>query len=227
MRHRKSGKKLGRNTSHRKAMMRNLVTSFFDHEKITTTDARAKELKKMAEKLITLAGRGDLHSRRLALQVIRDKKVVAKLFDTIAPRYADRPGGYTRIIKLGRRPGDAAPVSIIELVSVEEKAKSKKKGKGAAKKKESVAPTTAKAPAAPPEKTAKDKTDETKAEEKADALEAEAQPEQTDQSDADVQSAAVEGEVEIAEAEADAPAAEAVEPAAEDEDPDAGEPEKK
>jgi ribosomal protein L17 len=84
MRHRKSGKKLGRNTSHRKAMMRNMVTSFFDHEKITTTDARAKELRKMAEKLITMARRGDLHSRRLVMQVISDKKIVAKLFDTIA-----------------------------------------------------------------------------------------------------------------------------------------------
>ncbi len=127
MRHRKSGKRLGRNTSHRKAMMRNMVTSLFDCEKITTTDARAKELRKMAEKLITLASRGDLHSRRLALEVVRDSKTVDKLFETIAPRYADRPGGYTRIIKLGHRAGDNAALSIIELVEETFTAKPKKK----------------------------------------------------------------------------------------------------
>ncbi len=137
MRHRKSGKTLGRNTSHRKAMMRNMVTSFFDLEKITTTDARAKELRKMAEKLITMARRGDLHSRRLVLQVVRDNKTVAKLFDVIAPRYTDRPGGYTRIIKLGHRAGDNAALSMIELVEEEVVAKPKKKkapAKKAAKK---------------------------------------------------------------------------------------------
>jgi large subunit ribosomal protein L17 len=142
MRHRKSGRKLGRNTSHRKAMMRNMVTSFFDSEKINTTDARAKELRKMAEKLITMARRGDLHSRRLVLQVISDKKIVAKLFDVIAPRYADRPGGYTRIIKLGHRAGDNAALSMIELVEEEIAAKPKKKkapAKKAAKKVEAPA----------------------------------------------------------------------------------------
>ena len=127
MRHRISGSKLGRNTSHRKAMMRNMVTSFFDCEKITTTDARAKELRKVAEKLITMAKRGDLHSRRLALQYVRDSKTVAKLFDTIAPRYTDRPGGYTRIIKLGHRAGDNAALSLIELVEEELTVKPKKK----------------------------------------------------------------------------------------------------
>ncbi|MBW2452392.1 MAG: 50S ribosomal protein L17 [Deltaproteobacteria bacterium] len=127
MRHRKSGKRLGRNTSHRKAMMRNMVTSLFDHEKITTTDARAKELRKVAEKLITMAKRGDLHSRRMALEVVRDKQVVAKLFETIAPRYQKRPGGYTRIIKLGHRAGDNAALSIIELVEEEFTPKPKKK----------------------------------------------------------------------------------------------------
>ena len=127
MRHRKSGRKLGRNTSHRKAMMRNMVTSFFNCEKITTTDARAKELRKMAEKLITMARRGDLHSRRMALEVVRDRKTVAKLFETIAPRYIDRPGGYTRIIKLGLRAGDNASLSMIELVEEEFTAKPKKK----------------------------------------------------------------------------------------------------
>ena len=137
MRHRKTGRKLGRNTSHRKAMMRNMVTSFFECEKITTTDARAKELRKMAEKLITMARRGDLHSRRLVMQVVRDNKTTAKLFDTIAPRYADRPGGYTRIIKLGHRAGDNAALSMIELVEEEVVVKPKKKktpAKKAAKK---------------------------------------------------------------------------------------------
>ncbi len=127
MRHRKSGKRLGRNTSHRRAMMRNMVTSFFNSEKLTTTDVRAKELRKLVEKLITLARHGDLHSRRLALQFVRDTKTVAKLFDTIAPRYNDRPGGYTRIIKLGHRAGDNASLSMIELVEEEFTAKPKQK----------------------------------------------------------------------------------------------------
>jgi large subunit ribosomal protein L17 len=97
-------------------MFRNMVTSFIKHEKITTTDAKAKELRPIAEKMITLGKRGDLHARRLAAAYIRDAKTVAKLFTEIAPRYADRPGGYTRIIKLGMRPGDAAELSIIQLV---------------------------------------------------------------------------------------------------------------
>jgi len=127
MRHRNSGKRLGRNTSHRKAMLRNMVTSLLEHEKITTTDARAKELRPLTEKLITLAKRGDLHSRRQATEVIRDRKTVAKLFERIAPRYADRPGGYTRIIKLGHRLGDNAALSLIALVeeAVTPKAKQK------------------------------------------------------------------------------------------------------
>lgn len=116
MRHAKAGRRLGRKTSHRIAMFRNMVTSFFDHEKITTTDAKAKELRSIAEKLITLGKRGDLHARRLAASYIRDPKIVAKLFSQIAPRYTARDGGYTRIIKLGIRPGDVAEVAIIELV---------------------------------------------------------------------------------------------------------------
>jgi len=146
MRHMKSGKRLGRNTSHRKAMMRNMVTSLFEHEKITTTDARAKELRKMAEKLITMARRGDLHSRRLVMQVVRDKNVVARLFDQIAPRYKERPGGYTRIIKLGHRSGDNASLSVIELVEEEFTAKPKKKTP-AKKASKSVKPVAAEAPA--------------------------------------------------------------------------------
>ena len=126
MRHRKAGRTLGRNSSHRRAMLRNMVTSLFEHEKITTTDARAKELRKIAERMVTLGKRGDLHARRQALDVIQDKKVVAKLFERIAPRYAERPGGYTRIIKLGIRSGDNASVSVIELVEEEFTAKPKK-----------------------------------------------------------------------------------------------------
>jgi large subunit ribosomal protein L17 len=116
MRHNKSGRRLGRKTSHREAMFRNMVTSLLNHEKITTTDAKAKEIRSVAEKMITLGKRGDLHSMRLAASYIREKSVVTKLFASIAPRYKDRAGGYTRIIKLGLRHGDTAPVSIIELV---------------------------------------------------------------------------------------------------------------
>ena len=116
MRHRKSGRKLGRSSSHRKALFRNMVTSLLEHERIQTTDAKAKELRGIADKMITLGKRGDLHARRQALSVIRDKRVTAKVFSELAERYRDRPGGYTRVIKAGHRSGDAAPVSIIELV---------------------------------------------------------------------------------------------------------------
>lgn len=121
MRHGKAGRRLGRKTSHREAMFRNMVTSLLNHEKITTTDAKAKEIRVVAERMITLGKRGDLHSMRLAASVIREKSVVSKLFSTIAPRYKDRPGGYTRIVKLGIRQGDAAPISLIELVEEEMK----------------------------------------------------------------------------------------------------------
>ena len=119
MRHNKAGRRLGRKTSHREAMFRNMVTSLLDHGKITTTDSKAKEIRVVAERMITLGKRGDLHSMRLAASVIREKSVVSKLFSTIAPRYKERLGGYTRIIKLGIRQGDAAPVSLIELVEEE------------------------------------------------------------------------------------------------------------
>ncbi len=131
MRHNKAGRRLGRNSSHRRAMMRNMVTSLLDHDRITTTDTRAKELRKLADKMITLGKRGDLHARRQALQVIQDKKVVAKLFERIAPRYQERPGGYTRIIKLGARPGDNAPLAVIELVEEEFTARPRKAAKPA------------------------------------------------------------------------------------------------
>lgn len=139
MRHGKAGRRLGRKTSHREAMFRNMVTSLLDHGKITTTDAKAKEIRVVAERMITLGKRGDLHSMRLAASVIREKSVVSKLFSTIAPRYKERLGGYTRIIKLGIRQGDAAPVSLIELVEEEIKPG---KVKTAPVKVKSVAPVT-------------------------------------------------------------------------------------
>jgi large subunit ribosomal protein L17 len=116
MRHNKTGRRLGRKPDHRQHMMRNMVTSFFENEKITTTVTRAKELRKLVDKMISLGKRGDLHARRQALQVITDQKVVAKLFEMIAPRFSQRPGGYTRIIRLENRQGDNAPMAIIELV---------------------------------------------------------------------------------------------------------------
>lgn len=127
MRHNKSGRRLGRTTSHRIAMFRNMVTSFLTHERIITTDAKAKELRPIAEKMITLGKKGDLHAIRQAASYIRDKEAVTKLFSAIAPRYKERPGGYTRIIKLGIRPGDAAPLSVIELVEEEIVKKTPKK----------------------------------------------------------------------------------------------------
>ena len=116
MRHRKKGRNLSRSPSHRRALLRNMATSLFRHERITTTTARAKELRPYAERLITLARRGDLHARRLAGRRIADREILGKLFDDIGPRYTERPGGYTRILKLGTRQGDAADMALIELV---------------------------------------------------------------------------------------------------------------
>ncbi len=116
MRHRRKGRGLSRSPSHRKALLRNMATSLFRHERITTTTAKAKELRPYAERLITKAKRGDLHARRLAARKISDREVLGKLFDEIGPRYAERPGGYTRILKLGSRKGDAAEMALIELV---------------------------------------------------------------------------------------------------------------
>lgn len=121
MRHRKAGRRLGRTTSHRKAMVRNMVTSLLDQERIVTTTPKAKEIRKVADKMITLAKRGDLHARRQALSFIQDKSVVAKLFEELGPEYQERPGGYTRIIQTGNRLGDAAPMAILELVNYQEK----------------------------------------------------------------------------------------------------------
>jgi len=133
MRHLKAGRNLGRSPSHRLAMMRNMVTSLFKHEQLETTDARAKELRQVAERMITLAKRGDLHARRQALATIREKTVVHKLFDELKDRFMDRQGGYVRIVKKENRKGDGALISIIQLVvPKEEKKKGKKKGKGTA-----------------------------------------------------------------------------------------------
>ncbi|WP_346354694.1 50S ribosomal protein L17 [Azotosporobacter soli] len=109
-------RKLGRDSSARKALFRSILTSFFAYERIETTEAKAKEINGLAEKLITLAKRGDLHARRQVLSYLLDEEVVTKLFETIAPKYATRQGGYTRVLKLGPRRGDAAPMAILELV---------------------------------------------------------------------------------------------------------------
>jgi large subunit ribosomal protein L17 len=117
--HRIDGRKLGRPTDHRLAMFRNLVTDLLRHEKIITTEAKAKEVRGLAERVITLGKRGDLHARRQALSYVYDKKIVTKVFDTLAPRYATRPGGYTRIVKLGARQGDGARMAQLEMLAEE------------------------------------------------------------------------------------------------------------
>lgn len=158
MRHRKAGIRLSRTTAHREAMLRNMVTSLFMHEKIKTTDAKAKVLGGVAEKMITLAKRGDMHARRQALAVIRDNGIVKKLFEDLRKHFVDRPGGYTRITKIGMRHGDAAPISFVELVTgAAEGEKSRgKKGKGKATAKKRIAFTKTKS--VKPEKTEKKKT---------------------------------------------------------------------
>lgn len=188
MRHLRKSSRFGRKPSHRKSMFRNMVTSLFVHERILTTLDRAKELRRVAEKLITIGKRGDLAARRLAARTLRTtgekdgKRLVQKnvalqkLFDTLAPRYTDRPGGYTRIVRTGRRPGDNAPMAFLELLPEERKAaapakkgkkKPAKKAEGATKKptpkakgaaKDAAAKKTAKKPAK--KKPAKKKTDE-------------------------------------------------------------------
>ena len=116
MRHAKLGRKLGRKTANRKALMMNLASSLIEHKKIKTTDAKAKELRRFIEPLITFAKKGDIHSRRQVLKKVPHKTVVRELFDNIAPQYVERKGGYTRIIKLGFRENDCAPISLIEFV---------------------------------------------------------------------------------------------------------------
>jgi len=116
MRHRKSVAKLGKTASHRKAMYRNMVTSLLREERVVTTVPKAKAARRVAERMITFAKRGDLHARRQAARIVRDNEVLQKLFEEIGPRFAERPGGYTRILKTGFRRGDNAPMSILELV---------------------------------------------------------------------------------------------------------------
>lgn len=117
MRHRAKGRQLSRTASHKKALLRNLATSLFAHGQVVTTQAKAKELRPYAERLITLARRGDLHARRLVERRIKDRDTVGRLFREIGPRFAARPGGYTRILKLGHRPGDGADLARIELIA--------------------------------------------------------------------------------------------------------------
>ncbi len=116
MRHKNVHRKFGREHQHRMAMLRNQVTSLLQHERIHTTDAKAKEIRGIAERVITLGKKGDLHARRIAFRTVRDKEVLTKVFGPLAERYKERPGGYTRVLKLGQRLGDMAPISIIELL---------------------------------------------------------------------------------------------------------------
>jgi large subunit ribosomal protein L17 len=127
MRHLVKGKRLRRNTAHRRALLRNLVTSFLEKERMRTTLAKAKATRPLAEKMITLAKKNTLHARRQALRFIFKKTVVKKLFDEIGPRFSERPGGYTRIVKVGPRAGDGADMAILELIGTEYKKKGKKK----------------------------------------------------------------------------------------------------
>ncbi len=120
MAHRIDGRKLGRPTDHRLALFRNLVTDLLRHEKIITTEAKAKEVRRLAERVITLGKQGDLHARRQALRFVYDKRVVEKVFDDLAERYVARPGGYTRIVKLGLRLGDGARMAQLEIVEQED-----------------------------------------------------------------------------------------------------------
>ena len=156
MKHRVAGRKLGRTSSHRLALLRNLATALFERERIRTTLMKAKELRPFAEKLITTARKETLHARRQVLRHIHDRDVVAKLFETLSARFAQRPGGYTRIIKLGPRRGDAAEMAIIELVG-SETLTSKKKKAGAKVKRSKSAPGSEVPEATPEAKTASKK----------------------------------------------------------------------
>ena len=136
MRHRKAGRPLGRNSSHRRALFRNLVTSFLRYERIETTEAKAKEIRSIADQMISLGKRGDLHARRMAAAYILDREVVSHLFSEVAPRFSAKNGGYTRLIKTRVRHGDGAPMVIVELTEIKKAAKEEKekKGKSPAKK---------------------------------------------------------------------------------------------
>ncbi|MEJ2124736.1 MAG: 50S ribosomal protein L17 [Alphaproteobacteria bacterium] len=128
MRHRKAGRKFNRTAEHRKALFANMAAALFKHEQIVTTLPKAKDLRRVAERMISMARRGDLHSRRIIAARLRDDKMVSKLFDTLGPRYKSRPGGYTRVLKAGFRYGDSAPLAVIELVDRDVSAKGKDSG---------------------------------------------------------------------------------------------------
>jgi large subunit ribosomal protein L17 len=136
MRHRNAGRKLNRTATHRSALFASLAAALFKHEQIATTLPKAKELRRVADRLITLAKRGDLHARRLAFSRIRDEAMVAKLFETLGPRYAARPGGYTRVLKAGFRYGDSAPMAVIELVDRDPEARGADSGPTPAEREE-------------------------------------------------------------------------------------------
>ncbi|OGW00968.1 MAG: 50S ribosomal protein L17 [Nitrospinae bacterium RIFCSPLOWO2_01_FULL_39_10] len=138
MRHLKQGVKLGRTTSHRKALFRNIVTSLLRYEKIETTLAKAKELRRVADRMVTLGKKGTLSDRRRAAEYVKDKDIVRKLFDAIAKRYAERKGGYTRIYKIGVRRGDAAKMAVIELVDRDVSAEPKRRLKHVEREEKSV-----------------------------------------------------------------------------------------
>jgi large subunit ribosomal protein L17 len=152
MRHRKAGLKLSRKTGHLNSMFRNLVTSLLKHDRIRTTDTKAKELRRWADHLVTLAKRGDLHARRQALAIVQEPAVVHTLFEKAGERFGQTAGGYTRLAKLGTRPGDAAPMTLVELIGAEEKGKKKKKGR-----KKAAPSTEGKKKAAEPKVEAKEK----------------------------------------------------------------------
>ncbi len=150
MRHNAGYRKLGRTKEHRRALLRNLATDLFRHERLTTTLPKARELRPFAEKLITLARRDDLHARRQVVSQISDRVVVKKLFDTLGPRFASRPGGYTRALKLGPRPGDGADMAIVELVGSEPVFKKQKEDKKARRERKEKAREKEAAEAAAP-----------------------------------------------------------------------------
>ncbi len=167
MRHMKKGNALNRSQSHRRWMLSNMVTSLFQHERIETTVAKAKEARPLAEKLITFAKRGDLHARRLVLRIVRDKAVVDKLFSALGERYRNRPGGYTRILRLGHRLGDNAPMVIFELVKEEtRKGASGRRRRGRKKKEGAPAAVESKAAEAVSAPVAQEAAAEPQAEEK-------------------------------------------------------------
>ena len=180
MRHRKSGVKLNRTTSHRQAMFRNMVTSLLKYDRIKTTEAKAKELRRWADHIVTLAKRGDLHARRLAMSIIREKDVVHKIFEEAPKRFGSSSGGYTRIIKIGRRAGDAAAMTLVELISSDEGATSKAKKVKTKEKKVSATPAAPATPTSETEVAGKDAIESLGGDAPSETAEMEAAPENLD-----------------------------------------------